>query len=273
MSPIANAISISIDSITKLDGNTATGVTGGSNRHSSYDSQVSITNAGTSNADLVGNSVVAQTRYASTQTSDDNGFLAGGADLTATANYEVKFTVTPSILGEVYDLQIDTARIGAFVIRNEGTGGASNHLTDVTGTFSAPNQSLNSLPSLPGLDSNSTVVQDINQSNSTVIPGLTGAMQYTLTFTWQGVTHSSNGLSNADETVILMGLDTRISSDVGAADDYPGTSGRTNPAGDGHFVTITATVAAVPEPSTVILALVGISGVGLVGLRRKCRSV
>jgi len=267
--PSASAISISVDSITKLAGNTATGVVGSSNRHSSYDSQVSILNPGTSNADLVGNTVVAQTRYASTQTSDDNGVLAGGADLTATASYEVKFTVTPSVPGETYDLKIDTSRIGAFVLRNEGSGGASNRLTAVTGTFTGPSQSLNSLPALPGLDSNSTVVQDINQSNTSSIVGLSGAVQYTLSFTWQGVTHSANGAVNADESVILMGLDTRISSDVGAADDYPGTSGRTNPAGDGHFVTITATVATVPEPSTFAIAGIGGIGLGLLAIRRR----
>jgi hypothetical protein len=77
----AEAISISIDSITQVSPNTNTAIYYGSNtggnfnltgngqRQSSYDSQVSVLNAGTSAADVLNAAVTAGTRYASTQTS------------------------------------------------------------------------------------------------------------------------------------------------------------------------------------------------------------
>jgi hypothetical protein len=70
-----------------------------------------------------------------------------------------------------------------------------------------------------------------------------------------------------------MGLDTRINSKVAAADDYPGTSGRTDPAADGHFVNVTATITQiVPEPSTYVLAGMSMLSLGAVAIRRKRRA-
>ncbi|MBL9123155.1 MAG: PEP-CTERM sorting domain-containing protein [Planctomycetaceae bacterium] len=267
--PEAKAITITVNSITKLGGNTATGVVGSSNRRSSYDSAVSITNAGTSTADSVGASVTGGTRYASTQTSDANGVFVGSASLTATASYQVVFTVTPGLAGTVYDLEIDTSRIGAFVIRDETSASASASLSAVTGTLNGPVDGGLALAALPGLNTSSTTVQAINQANTTTLTGLTGPQVFTLTFNWTGSTNSSSGANGGDEAVVLMGLDTRINGDVGAADDYPGTSGRTNPAGDGHFVNITATITAVPEPSTFALAGIGLAVGGFAAWRRR----
>jgi hypothetical protein len=268
----ANAISLSIDSITPLAGNTATGIYNSGNRQSSYDSAASVLNAGTSAADLVGAAVTGGTRYASTQTSDSESVFSGASDLTATASYQILFTVNAP-LNAIYDLEIDTSRIGAFVVRQEAAS-ASNSLGAVSGTFAAPSQALNALAALPGLNTSSTTVSPFSQTGSTVIAGLTGGVQqFTLQFTWTGTTHSDNGINGGDESVILMGLDTRINSKVGAADDYPGTSGRTNPAGDGHFVNVTATITQiVPEPSTYVLAGMSMLSLGAVAIRRKRRA-
>ncbi len=96
-----------------------------------------------------------------------------------------------------------------------------------------------------------------------------GVQQYTLEFTWTGRTFSPSNANGGDESVILMGLDTRINGDVGAADDYPGTSGRVA-ANDGHFVTVTATIVQiVPEPSSFLLAGMASIGMGLVVWRRR----
>jgi hypothetical protein len=281
----ANAISINIDSITKVAPNTPTALyynnsTGGNlnttpngNRQSSYDSQVSVLNGGTSAADIVGAVVNGQTRYASTQTSDSDGNFAGDSTLEATANYQILFTVNAP-LNAVYDLQIDTSRIGAFVIRDETSASGSNNLGAVNGTFSAPLQNLTQLANLPGLSTSNTTTSAFNQSAGTSIVGLTGGIQqFTLTFTWSGRTQSTSGILGGDESVILMGLDTRINGDVGAADDYPGTSGRANPLLDGHFVNVSATITQiVPEPSTYVLAGMSMLSLGAVAIRRKRRA-
>ena len=269
----AHAISISIDSIIKLGSNTATGIYGpSSQRQSSYDSAVSVLNAGSSALDAVGNTVAAQTRYASTQTSDGDGFFQGAASLSTTASYEVKFTVN-SGLGTTYDLTIDTSRIGAFVVRDETGATAANSLGAVTGTLNGPPDGGLALASLPGLSNSSTVVSAFSQTNTTTITGLTGGpQQFTLTFTWTGASSSNSGANGGDESAILMGLDTNINGDVAAADDYPGTSGRTE-AGDGHFVLVTAEVVqVVPEPTTWAMALTAAVGFGTVAFRRRKRN-
>lgn len=277
----AEAITISIDSITKISPNTNTAVyfnnntggnynlSGSSQRQSSYDSQVSVLNAGGSAADVVSNTVIAKTRYASTQTSDADGFLVGDATLETTARYQILFTVSAP-LNAIYDITIDTQRIGAFVVRDETSATASNNLGAVNGTFAAPAQGLNSLAALPGLNTTNTTVSPFNQTNSNTLLAFTGGVQqYTLVFTWTGRTFSPSNANGGDESVILMGLDTRINGDVGAADDYPGTSGRTA-SGDGHFVTVSATIVQiVPEPSTFLLAGMAGIGMGLVVWRRR----
>jgi hypothetical protein len=269
----AHAISISIDSIIKLGSNTATGIYGpSSQRQSSYDSAVSVLNPGTSDLDVVGNTVTASTRYASTQTSDGDGLFQGAASLAATASYEVKFTVTPGI-NTIYDLVIDTSRIGAFVIRDETGATAANSLGAVSGTLDGPANGGLALAALPGLSNSSTQVSAFNQTNSTLLSGLSGGpQQFTLTFTWSGNTSSNSGINGGDESAILMGLDTNINGDVAAADDYPGTSGRVE-ANDGHFVFISAEVVqVVPEPTTWAMALTAVVGFATVAFRRRKRN-
>ena len=272
----AEAISIQIDSITKVAPNTNTGIYFGNNnnstnnqRQSSYDSAVSVTNAGGAAADVVSSTVTAGTRYASTQTSDSDGFLQGDAILDTTARYQILFTINAP-LNAIYDISIGQQRIGAFVVRDETSASSSNNLGAVNGTFTAPAQGLNSLAALPGLNTSSTTVSPFNQVNATLIAGFNGGVQqYLLDFTWTGRTQSTNGANGGDESVILMGLDTRINGDVGAADDYPGTSGRVA-ANDGHFVTISATITQiVPEPSTIVLSGMAGLGLGLVMWRRR----
>jgi hypothetical protein len=277
----AEAISISIDSITKISPNTNTAVyfnnntggnynlSGSSQRQSSYDSQVSILNAGTSSADVLSAAVTAGTRYASTQTSDADGFLVGDATLETTARYQILFTVNAP-LNVVYDLQIDTARVGAFVVRDETAASATNNLGAVNGTFSAPAQGLTQLAALAGLNTTNTTTLPFNQTGGTSIAGFTGGVQqFTLEFTWTGRTFSPSNANGGDESVILMGLNTQINGDVGAADDYPGTSGRVA-ANDGHFVNVTATITQiVPEPSTYALAALSFVSLGAVALGRR----
>jgi hypothetical protein len=69
------------------------------------------------------------------------------------------------------------------------------------------------------------------------------------------------------EIAVLDGLDTGLNPALGSLQHYPSGSGHTNPAADGQYVTISATVTSAPEPSTLILAALG----GLALLAWRCR--
>jgi hypothetical protein len=268
----ARAITISIDSITKLPGNTTSSgsYSSGANRSSGFDSAVSVPNPGGTKADTVGASVNAQTRYAWTQSSDSDAAAFGSEIFTGTSYYEVKFTVSPGSLSTVYDVKIDTARIGALVVRNEGGAAGEAESGAIVGTLNGIGQPSLGLAATGNLNTNSTAVVPVSQGNTLTLSGLSGTQSYTLQFLWTNRTASGNNvLSGGDEGVTLFGLDTRLNSRVAAADDYPGTSGRTNPAGDGHFVTITATVTVIPEPSTLAMATIAGLGMALFGWRRR----
>lgn len=267
----ARAITITVNSIAKLGGDTANGVTSsGSNRNSGWDSQVFINNSGTTAADAIGATATGQTRYASTLSSDADAASFGSETKNVSSNYRVVFTVTPGSASTVYDLKIDTSRIGARLVRDEGGSNGEAQLNAVSGTINGVGNGGLALADLGNLSSNSTNVQAFNQSNTVTLSGLTGTQVFTLDFAWNSRTASGNNiLSGGDEGVVLMGLDTRINSRVGAADDYPGTSGRTNPAGDGHFVNLTATVTVVPEPSTLALGAFAGLGIACFGWRRR----
>lgn len=264
----AEAISISIDSLTVLPGNTEYTLRT-DNRSRSFDFATNVTNSGGSAADVVGSSVSAGTRYAWTQTSDTDGLFSGDSPLTTTSNYRVEFTVSGGNPAAVYDVTIDTARIGALVTRDEASASATATINALSGTLNGVGNAALGLAGPLTRNSNSTGALDVNQSNTLVLTGLTGTNSFVLEFSWTNFTTSENSINGGDEGVVLFGLDTRINSKVGAADDYPGTSGRTDPAADGHFVNITAEVTAVPEPSTWVLCILGGMGLAYVAKRRR----
>lgn len=264
----ASAITISIDSLSVLPGNTPYTLRT-DNRSRSFDFATNVVNSGETAADTVGSTVSALTRYAWTQTSDTDGIFTGDSPLNATSNYRVEFTVIPGLGATVYDLVIDTSRIGALVTRDESGATARATISAVSGTLNGVGNAGLGLTGPLERSSSSTGVLNVSQSNSLVLTGLSGTQSFVLDFVWTTDTNSNSGIAGGDEGVALFGLDTRINTRVGAADDYPGTSGRANPAGDGHFVDITATVTAVPEPSTWALCALGVLGFGLVAKRRR----
>ncbi len=262
----AEAVSVTIDSLTMLAGNQAYRFTN-SNRSDSFDSAVNVVNGGGSVADSLGATVSAKTRYAYTQTADADGSFPGAVDFTATSNYRVVFTVDAGA-GTVYDLQIDTARLGALVTRDESGSTATATINAVSGSLNGVGNANLGLAGPLSRSSSDTGVLAVNQGSTLQLLNLTGSNTYTLDFQWTTRTQSNNGILAGDEGVALFGLDTRVNTKVGAADDYPGTSGRTDPSADGHFVTVTATVVeVVPEPSTWIMAAV--ASLGAVFFRRR----
>jgi hypothetical protein len=54
-------------------------------------------------------------------------------------------------------------------------------------------------------------------------------------------------------------------------DNYPGNPSRVQ-ANDGHFVNVRAIPLSVPEPSTLVMAAMGVVGLGSVIVRRRRRS-
>lgn len=267
----AKAIMITINSVVKNAGDTGNYSQNNSANAGEWQSQTSILSSGANTPDVVSAAVQAKTRYASVLGSDSNALNFGARSDSANTNYSVTFTVTPQFLVTTYSLQIDTARLGALIVREEGGSAGVADITAVTGTLSNPFTGTLNLADIPGVNSNSTAVTHINQTASAFVTGpLSGVQVFTLNFSWSQNTSSGNNvISGGDEGVVLLGL-AGPAALIGAADDYPGTAGHTQ-SNDGHFATITATVLTVPEPSTFVMSFLGSLGLGLAYLNRRRR--
>jgi hypothetical protein len=255
----ADALTMTVDSMSVLAGHTADHLTGTT---SELRTLMSILDAGGSTADVIGNDVIGSTRYASSVSINESG--AGASNNDTTTNYRITFTVD----GEgaaTYDVTIDTTRIGAFtLVSDPGGADASASMSGVTGTSSEAGTGSLDLALLGGLSGAGDQDLEFNQSGQFTITGLTGVTVINLDFTWDSTT-----FSDQHQAAIRMGLDGTIGAIT--ADDYPGVVGTPRPimGNDGHFVDITATVTAVPEPGTALLLTMGLIGLTISGRRRK----
>lgn len=234
-------------------------------------SATQVLDAGGSTPDLVGNNVNAATRYSAVVVAD--GGIATAPSRTATSSYTVTFTIT-ALPYVVYDLTIDTSRIGALTRVDDGTGGGNASISALTGT-------LNAAPT-PGLGMTAVNLAQgtgaanvpFSQSTPTItLTGLSGNQVITLAFNWTATVNSTctGSLCSStgnDEVAVRLGEQGTISGLFDTtADDYPGVGGR-NINGDGHFVNVNAVITAVPEPGTLVLLGAGLAGLAFGGRRR-----
>ncbi len=157
-----------------------------------------------------------------------------------TGNYTITFSVTAP---GSYSLAVNTSRVGALTLVNDGSASATATLSALTGSHTGGTLLVPgtlSLPAVATLSSNSAANTAFSQPNSATITGVSNGVPqaHTLTFAWTASCASGSGLTGGDECAVRMGLPAEYDGET--AGDYPGVGGRTQ-ANDGHFVTVTFT--------------------------------
>jgi hypothetical protein len=262
------ALTISGVSISPTGSNTANFLNDSLTDYRENRSSTSVLDSGGTTADVMGGNVNAQTRYAAMTGAD--GGVATAPSRTATHQYTITFSVTAAPWA-TYGITIDTGRFGAITRVDDGTGGGNGSIGAVTGLLNGvgnANLGLTSVGLGQGTGAANTVINQ--NSPALTLTGLTGTTNITLQFTWSSTANSTCsgfGCSTTgnDEIAVRLGM-AGTGSGV-TADDYPGVGAR-NINGDGHFVTINATITNVPEPGTVLLLGGGLAGLAFRGRRR-----
>jgi hypothetical protein len=233
-----------------------------------FNSTVAVADTGGTTPDVIGNSVDAKTRYAAT--TDADGGVATAPSQSATSDYKITFTVSAGG-GVLYNVKIDTSRLGALTRVDDGTGGGTANIGAVTGKVNGVTNGTLAMAAVSLAQGTGAANTVISQTTATLtLFGLTGTNNITLDFAWTSLANSTCtgafcSTTGNDEMAVRLGVaDTTSGSSAG---DYPGVGSRTI-GNDGHLVTITA-VATTPEPGTALLMGLGLSGLGIFGRRKK----
>lgn len=253
--------------------NTTTSLTGGGSGDRAAAHNLTFSGAGPVAVSL-GATLTASSRYVSNVAADRGSALSGGtANATANTNYTVQFTIDPGTISAKvqYTVDIDTLLRGWLTaVDDSGIGsssGGSSVISNVTAkvnTVNNPTLSLASAANIGGTSGTNDVA--INKAGGISLGPFTGVNVFTLQFTWTTTATSPQNVAGGDEHAVRLGAPGPLGG--ASADDYPGPNNR-NINNDGHFVNVTATIVAVPEPSTLAMATVAGLGIAFFGWRRR----
>jgi|GEM_PF-2349284 len=271
------ALIINLDSA--VNSSTANVTTGGATDKREFNSVLDTLQGSDSDGDFVGSSVFISTRLSSLTVADkDSGTFLTQAPNTqnATVNYSLTFTVADPGAGRVYDLRIDTSRIGELTVRNDSSNGtATLTLGAITASYtgvglpSGSNALAGQTLTSAGGNNPAFYNNAFNQAGFVTVAGLTGQQTITLGFSWaQNVTSVNSGGLNSgtgDDGAIRLGRSTTTNGSAGL---YPGNNNR-NIDLDGHFVTVQATMVVVPEPGTLVMASMAAFGFAFMAVRKR----
>lgn len=238
-----------------------------------FQSSISITNAGGSTPLVLNNSVTAATRFASGSAAD-NGSNSAADTVTGVGDYTATFSVNLPV-GYLYRIDIVSRLTGGLTVVDDyalgnGTNGIAS-VGNVTGDLNAVNQATLNLATTASRNgsggSDQTAVNQSNTYTQLNIAGTGAAQNYAIRIRFNQTSNSlanTSTFDNSDEVGTRFGIGNIQGSN--AADDYPGVGTR-DINNDGHFLTFTAQITQVPEPSSALLVLSSL--VGLVGFRRR----
>jgi hypothetical protein len=225
---------------------------------SSFDSAVSIANAGESADSAIDAKVSATGRYAFALTSDIDGPSSQDEMLKAVLSFRVMFTVDADdpVNNVVYSLSILTTNRGVYANGPDGAMTSNRYdYGDVSIALNGDERNTGHGSGFGGGLGGGISPMPVLQYSATSGTGM-GANTYVADFTWTFQTKTTPSNAGGSEIAILAGLD-GSNPLMSSLQRYP-IGDHSDPLEDGIFFTLTAEIIAVPEPQTLALAFSGL---------------